>query len=189
MKSTLFKFIILSATTLLLACSAPIKQVIVSPELNIGSSNAYQQKQAQLGFSDLRSSPHIVQILRTGEAAQLYSPQQSLVETVEKSLSSALKANGLQIKPQAANQVDIIIDHALVSVQQDMIKYSAKNQMSVRVVVNNGDGSLTKTFKITGTSNGTLKADLAVLERDFNQQLATLLTQIVQSEELQQFIQ
>ncbi|ASP46787.1 YajG family lipoprotein [Cognaticolwellia beringensis] len=189
MKSTLFTFIILSATTLLLACSTPIKQVIVSPELNIGNSNAYQQKLAQLRFSDLRSSPHIVQILRTGEAAQLFSPQQALVETVEMSLSSALKANGLQIQPQAANQVELIIDHALVSVQQEMVKYSAKSQMNVRVVIDNDQGSLTKAFKITGISNGPLKADLAVLERDFNQQLAKLLTQIVQSEELQQFIQ
>ncbi|AWB58596.1 MULTISPECIES: YajG family lipoprotein [unclassified Colwellia] len=189
MKSTLFKFMLLGTTALLIACSTPIKQVIVSPELNIGSSNAYQQKQAQLGLRDLRTSPHIVQILRTGEAAILYSPQQPIIDTVEKSLSSALKANGLQIKAPAANQVEIIIDNALVSVQQSMMKYSASNQMNIRVVINNSKGTLTKTFKITGTSKGPLKADLAVLERDFNQQLAKLLTQIVQNEELQQFMQ
>ncbi|MFT5812392.1 MAG: putative lipoprotein [Psychroserpens sp.] len=189
MKSTILKFIILSSTTLLLACSSPIKQVIISPELNIASSNAFQQKQVKLRFSDLRSSPHIVQILRTGESAQLYSPQQSLVDIVEKSLTSALKINGLVVQPLAANQVDVIIDNALVSVQQEILKYSASNQMSFRVVINNDKNTLTKAFKITGTSNGPLKADFAVLERDFNQQLAKLLTQIVQNEELQQFIQ
>jgi len=188
MKSTLFKFILLSATTLLFACSTPIKQVIVSPELNIGNSNAFQQKQALLRFSDLRTATQIIQILRIGEATQLYSPQQPIVNTIEKSLISALKANGLLIQPLAANQIEVIIDNALVSVQQEMLKYSANNQMNIRVVINNGQGTLTKSFKITGTSNGPLKADLAVLERDFNQQLTKLLTQIVQSEELQQFI-
>ena len=60
--------------------------------------------------------------------------------------------------------------------------------MDFRVVINNGSGTLTKSFKITGKSNGPLKADIAVLERDFNQQLAKLLTQIVQNQEIQKFI-
>lgn len=189
MKSTIFKFILLCTTALLIACSSPIKQVIVSPELNIGSSNAYKLKQAQISMRDLRSSPHIVQILRTGEAAKLYSPQQPIIETVETALTSALKANGLELKAPAANQVEIIIDNALVSVQQAMLKYNASNKMNIRVVIHNSKGTLSKAFKITGSSNGPLKADLAVLERDFNQQLAKLLSQIVQSEELQQYMQ
>ncbi|MBA6292876.1 hypothetical protein H4J58_04920 [Colwellia sp. MB3u-70] len=189
MKSSVIKVLLLSATSLLFACSAPIKQVIVSPEINVGSSNAFQQKQVQLRFSDLRRSNHVVQILRAGEATQLYSPQQRIVDIVSTALTPALIANGLKIQPLAVNQMDVIIDNALVSVQQQMLKYSASNQMIFRVVVNNGKNTLTKTFKITGTSNGPLKADLAVLERDFNQQLTELLSQIVQSEELQQFIQ
>jgi len=189
MKLSIIKLLVLSATSLLLACSTPIKQVIVSPEINVGSSDAFQQKQVQLRFSDLRRSNHIVQILRADEATQLYSPQQRIVDIVSAALTPALIANGLQIQPLAVNQVDVIIDNALVSVQQQMLKYSANHQMSFRVVVNNGKNTLTKTFKITGTSNGPLKADLAVLERDFNQQLTKLLSQIVQSEELQQFIQ
>ena len=180
---------LLCTTALLIACSSPIKQVIVSPELNIGSSNHYQLKQAQIRMRDLRSSPHIVQILRTGEAAKLYSPQQPIIETVEIALSSALKANGLLLNTPAANQVEIIIDSALVSVQQAMLKYNANSQMNIRVVIHNGKGTLSKTFKVTGTSNGPLKADFAVLERDFNQQLTKLLSQIVQNEELQQFMQ
>ncbi|TWX70387.1 YajG family lipoprotein [Colwellia sp. C1TZA3] len=189
MKSSIINLLFLSAATLLLACSTPIKQVIVSPEINVGSSNAFQQKQVQLRFSDLRRSNHIVQILHTGEATQLYSPQQRIVDVVSAALTPALIANGLQIQPLAVNQVEVIIDNALVSVQQQILKYSASNQMSFRVIVNNGKNTLTKTFKITGTSNGPLKADLAVLERDFNQQLTRLLSQIVQSKELQQFIQ
>jgi len=189
MKSFIIKLLVLSSSTLLLACSTPIKHVIVSPELHLGSSNAFQQKKVQLRVSDLRQASHIVQILRIGEAAQLYSPQQAIVDVVEQSLTSAFKANGLHIKPMAANQVEVIIDNALVSVQQEMVKYSANNQMNFRVVIDNAQGSLTKSFKITGTSNGTFKADIAVLERDFNQQLAKLLTQIVENEELQQFIQ
>tara|TARA_R110000744_G_scaffold187939_2_gene307266 strand:+ start:55 stop:624 length:570 start_codon:yes stop_codon:yes gene_type:complete len=189
MKSHIITLLLLSFITLLFACATPLKQVIVSPDINIASSNAFQQKQVQIRFSDLRSSNHIVEILRIGEAAQLYSPQQTIVSVVEASLTLALKANGLQIQPLAANQVEVFIDNALISVHQDMLKYGASNQMNFRVVINNEQGTLTKSFKVSGTSNGPLKADLAVLERDFNQQLAKLLTQIVQNQELQQFMQ
>jgi uncharacterized lipoprotein len=189
MKSIINKLLILSSTVLVFACSVPVKHVIVSPELNMTSSNAFQQKQVNLRFQDLRPLNHIVQISRLDQAAELYSPQLPLIEVVERELTSALKANGLQIQPLAANQVDVIIDSALVSVQQELLKYSANNLIDFRVVITSGQGTLTKSFKISGNSNGPLKADLPVLERDFNQQLAKLLSQIVQSEELQQFIQ
>ena len=189
MKSAIIKLLILGATSLFFACSSPIKHVIVSPEISIVNSNLYQNKQAQLSFSGLRRSNHIVQILRSNQAAELYSPQQSLVSTVESSLTSALKANGLNVQSLATNQIEVIIDSAMVSVHQELLKYTANNEMNVRVVVNNSQGTLTKAFRITGKSNGPFKADLAVLERDFNQQLATLLTQIVQNDELQSFIQ
>ncbi len=189
MKSVIAKYLLIISTALLLACSAPLKHVIVSPELNLGSSNAYQQKQVQISFSDLRRSNHIVQILRIDQAAELYSPQQPIVNVVEKTLTSALKAHGLEIQPLAVNQVEVIIDSALINVQQELLKYVASNEIDIRVVINNGKSTLTKSFKITGKSNGPFSADIAVLERDFNQQLAKLLSQIVQSEELQAFIQ
>ncbi len=188
MKSIINKLLILSSTVLVFACSAPVKHVIVSPELKMISSNAFQQKRVQLRFQDLRPLNHIVKISRIDQAAELYSPKLPIIEVVERELTAALKANGLQIQPLAANQVNVIIDSALVSVQQELLKYSASNQINFRVVISNGQSTLTKSFKISGKSNGPFKADLAVLERDFNQQLAKLLSQIVQSEELQQFI-
>ena len=99
-----------------------------------------------------------------------------------------MKKNGLQLQPLAANQFDVIIDNALISVQQELVKYTAHNEIQIRVIAKNGQKTLTKTFKISGNSNGPFKADIAVLERDFNQQLAKLLTQITQNQELREFI-
>ena len=188
MNSKLTQILLIALTTLLIACSSPIKHVIVNPELLITNNNAFQQKQAQISFTDLRRTSHIVQILRDNEAAELYSPQQPLVDIVNASLSTGLKKNGLQLQPMAANQLDVIIDSALISVQQELVKYKAHNQIQIRVIAKSGQSTLTKTFKISGNSNGPFKADIAVLERDFNQQLAKLLTQITQNQELQSFV-
>ncbi len=188
MQSRFLKVSAVTLSLLLTACSTPIKNVIVNPELLATNNNAYQQKQAQISFTDLRRANHVVQVLRTNEAAELYSPQEPLVSIINSALSAGFKANGLQLQPLAANQFEIIIDNALISVQQELVKYKAHNEIQIRVIAKNGQKTLTKTFKITGNSNGPFKADIAVLERDFNQQLTKLLTQITQNKELQQFI-
>ena len=92
------------------------------------------------------------------------------------------------INTQANNAIEIIIDNALVSVQQEMMKYQVNNQLIIRVKVNNGAQTLSNTFKVRGTSEGPLSADIAVLERDFNQQLAQLLAQVINNAEIQHFI-
>jgi len=188
MNSMLTRILLITSMSFLFACSAPIKNIIVSPELAKTNGNAYHQKQVQISFTDLRRANHIVQILRANEAAELYSGQEPLINIINSTLSAGLKANGLQIQPLAANQLEVIIDNALISVQQELVKYKANNEIQIRVIASNGQGSLTKTFTIKGNSNGPFKADIAVLERDFNQQLAKLLTQITQNQELQQFI-
>lgn len=185
---SILKLLLITSITLLFACSSAIKHVIVNPELLTANTNAYQQKQAQISFTDLRRANHIVQILRSNEAAELYSSQQPLVAIIKKSLSAGLKANGLQLQPLAANQVEIFIDNALISVQQELVKYTANNEITLRVIAKNGQKTLTKTFKISGKSHGPFKADIAVLERDFNQQLAKLLIQVTQNKELHEFI-
>jgi uncharacterized lipoprotein len=188
MQSTLFKLFLITSTTLLFACSTPVKHVIVNPELLTVSTNAFQQKQAQISFTDLRRANHIVQILRTNAAAELYSPQQPLVDIIKKSLSAGFKINGLQLQPLASKQIEVVIDNALISVQQELVKYTANNEITLRVIAKNSNKTLTKSFKISGNSNGPFSADIAVLERDFNQQLAKLLNQITQNRELRAFL-
>ena len=188
MQSTLLKLILFTSITLLFACSAKVKHIIVTPELSVSSNNAYQQKQAQINFTDLRRSNRIVQILRIDEAAELYSPQEPLVDIINSSLSAGFKSSGLQLQPLASNKIEVFIDNAIISVQQELLKYIANNEIVMRVVVKSGQKTLTKTFKISGQSNGPFNADIAVLERDFNQQLTKLLTQITQNDELRAFI-
>ena len=69
-----------------------------------------------------------------------------------------------------------------------MMKYQVNNELVIHVKVNNGEQTLSNTFKVRGTSEGPLSADIAVLERDFNQQLTKLLTQIISNVEIRNFI-
>ncbi|AOW77956.1 hypothetical protein A3Q34_14555 [Colwellia sp. PAMC 20917] len=185
----------LAATTLLLvltACANKPTYVVIAPDLSINNSassqSAYQNKQASLTVTDLRSAQHVVQVLRKDEAAEVYSSQQPLNRIIEETLAAEFKKQGLDINAQAGNAIEIIIDNGLSSVQQEMMKYQVNNELVIRVTVNNGSQTLSNTFKVRGTSEGPLGADIAVLERDFSQQLTQLLSQVINNIEIQRFI-
>jgi len=182
----------ISLLTLVSACTTKPTHVVISPDLIITNGSAtqakYQNKQASITISDMRSAQHVVQIIREDEAAEVYSSQTSLAKIIEKSLVAEFKKQGLVVIAQANNAIEIIIDNALISVQQEMMKYQVNNELVIRVKVNNGVQTLSNTFKIRGTSEGPLSADIAVLERDFNQQLAQLLAQVINNAEIQHFI-
>jgi uncharacterized lipoprotein len=183
---------VISLLTLVSACANKPSHVVISPDLSItnGTSNQhmYQNKQASITITDMRSAQHVVQIIRKDEAAEVYSSQAPLAKIIEKTLTAEFKKQGLSINTQANNAIEIIIDNALVSVQQKMMKYQVNNQLIIRVKVNNGAQTLSNTFKVRGTSEGPLSADIAVLERDFNQQFAQLLAQVINNAEIQHFI-
>jgi uncharacterized lipoprotein len=185
----------LAATTLLLvltACANKPTYVVIAPDLSINNSassqSAYQNKQASFTVTDLRSAQHVVQVLRKDEAAEVYSSQQPLNRIIEEALAAEFKKQGLDINAQAGNAIEIIIDNGLSSVQQEMMKYQVNNELVIRVTVNNGSQTLSNTFKVRGTSEGPLGADIAVLERDFSQQLTQLLSQVINNIEIQRFI-
>lgn len=185
----------LATTTLLLlvtACANKPTHVVIAPDLsitnNISSQSSYQNKQASLKIIDMRSAQHVVQILRKAQAAEVYSSQQPLAIIVEQTLSTAFKKQGLLLASQAKNDIEITIDNGLVSVQQELLNYKVNNELVIRVKINNGEQTLSNTFTIRGNSKGPLNADIAVLERDFNQQLAKLLTQIINNVDIKNFI-
>ncbi|MFT5295873.1 MAG: putative lipoprotein [Colwellia sp.] len=185
----------LATTTLLVlltACANKPTHVVIAPDLSItnnpSNQTEYQNKQASITVTDIRRAQHVVQILKEDEAAEIYSSQQPLSNIIKQTLISEFKKQGLAINAQASNAIEIIIENSLISVQQEMIKYQVNNELVIHVKVNNGEQTLSNTFKVRGTSEGPLSADIAVLERDFNQQLTKLLTQIISNVEIRNFI-
>jgi len=175
-------------TFILSACANQPNQVIISPELVSPKAAIYQTQQANLTVTDMRAGNHIVQVLRIDEAAKLFSSRQPLDSIINTAVSKHLNAQGLELTLSEGTKIEIIIDNALISVQQEMMKYKVNSEIVLRFVIQSGDKTLTNTFRNRGNSNGALTADVAVLERDFNQQLSALLTQALSNADVQQFI-
>lgn len=175
-------------STLLVACGSTPSSVIIAPQFYTPTQNVYQNQAVQLNITDLRRQHHVIQILKNEEAAKLYSPANDLASTLNNSLTTEWQKQGLAVDEFANITLAVYVDAALVSVQQETIKYQANSEIRLRVEIKKGEKTLTNHFKSKGASNGPLFADVAVLERDFNQQLGKVITEILSNDEIQQFI-
>lgn len=176
------------AIGLLVSCSSTEHhQLIVAPSL-IGKLPESYQQLAKLATVDLRAQSHLVQIQRAGEAAKLYSSQTGLTDVLQPLLTQAFEQQGLQFTDDAPVKIKLAIDKALITVNQDLMRYSANNHIVLRFIIDKAEQTLTKSFSSNGSSEGPLTADIAVLERDFNQQLSNLLMQALTDAEIQSFI-
>jgi uncharacterized lipoprotein len=174
-------------TFLLGGCASAPSHLIVAPEIIAPSVSQPVAQQATVNVIDMRTANHIVQILREGEAATLLSSQERLEDIIKNSLSKHWKQQGLTIQNNATNSINIAIEKSVISVEQETLSYQVQTEIVLKVSVNNGIQTLTSTFRNRGNSEGPFKADIAVLERNFNQRLANLLQQILANEKINRF--
>ncbi len=177
----------------LIACSNAPNHLIVAPEINLPTTNIFANKQAKLTVTDMRTSNHIVQILKEGEAATILASQERLESIIQSTLASNWQKQGLPLSNTTQNDIkqnniEISIEKAVVSVKQSTMSYKTQSEIVLQVKIDNGQQTLTNTFKSRANSEGALKADIAVLERDFNQNLTRLLKQILDSKDIKAFI-
>ncbi|NQY86956.1 MAG: hypothetical protein HRT51_04265 [Colwellia sp.] len=173
---------------ILSGCANAPSHLIIAPEMITLSENQHINQQATLNVVDMRTANHIVQILRTGEAATLFSAQDRLEDIIKKSLSKHWQQQGLTIQTSAVNTINIAIEKAVISVTQETMSYQVQTEIVLKVTINNSVQTLTSTFKNRGNSKGPFQADVAVFERNFNQRLANLLQQILANEKINNFL-
>ncbi len=180
---------------ILFACASSPTHLIITPDVQITNTVQYLNTQVELNITDMRTSNHIVQILRKDKAATLLSAQEALDSIIKNSLVIQWKKQGILFTANKddlsfnGKKINIIIRKALVSVKQDMLRYKADTEIIMDVSVKSGNQTLTSTFKNNANSEGPLQADIAVLERDFNQNVGSVLYQILKSADVSRFIQ
>jgi len=168
-------------------CASSPTHLIIAPDLMTQSNVYYHNKQATLSINDMRTAAHIVQIMHEDEAATLFSSDVAIENTIKQTLTTAFTKQGLKFSETANNKIRISIDKAIISVSQNTLNYQSQTEIILTVSLDNGEQTLTTTFNNRGNSKGPFKADIAVLERNFNQRLANLLSQILISEQLHAF--
>ncbi|WP_286265216.1 YajG family lipoprotein [Thalassotalea atypica] len=175
-------------SAVLIACGSTPSSIIIAPQVYAPIQSLYHNQSVQLSITDLRRQHHVIQVLKKDQAAKLYSPANDLASILNQSLTTEWKNQGLAVNDFANITMNVYIDAALVSVQQETVKYQANSEIRLRIEINKAEKTLTNHFKSKGSSNGPLFADVAVLERDFNQQLGKVIAEILSNNDIQHFI-
>jgi uncharacterized lipoprotein len=181
-------FVIAFTIIAISACASSPKKMVISPQIIDTKSNIYSGKATQVNVTDLRPNSHIVAIHREGEAIKLISANTHLDNIINDLYKKSLSKNSLAVNDSALNNIELIINTAEVHVYQELMKYKTTSQVTLTAKITSNEKTLTKTYNNKGNSEGVLTADLAVLERNFNQQLGNLIMQVVNDNEIVQFI-
>jgi len=172
----------------IVGCSAVPTHLIVSPQVNLSPSNQLLGKETQLNVVDMRTSPHIIQILEKDEPAFILSSEKRLEEIIQGVLAKQWQGQGLSITTTANNKMTVTIEKAIISVDQESVSYSTQSEIIITVSVDNTKQTLTNRFKNRAHSEGALNADIAALEAEFNQHLSSLIKQILISKDIKTFL-
>ena len=186
--TTLKSILLTSFFIAITSCSTAPTHLIVSPQVYLSPSNKLSEKRAQLTVVDMRTSTHIVQILEKNEAAIILSSEQRLEDIIQATLSKEWQNQGLFLVEGAKNKITLTIEKAVISVDQQSVNYTTQSEIILKVTIDNTKQTLTSNFKNRAHNEGPLHADIAALEREFNQHLSTLIKQVILSKDIQVFL-
>lgn len=183
------KFIPVVLSILLIAgCANEPTAITLNPTVTNQSGQIYKNLSAKISVNDLRSTAHIVELLSAEDPSTLIGTTSSLREVLVTKFSSEMTSQGINVADKSDIQVEFNVERARTYVNQDVLDYRANTIIKLKVKVENPVQTLSKTFTLRATTRGALTADIDELQRDFNVQLAKLILQVLEDQQLQSFI-
>lgn len=164
-------------------CAQAPKPFILAPAQQTTASNLALIPQLQV--QDMRQAKYLIKVTHSDGEIELIHTKQAPANVIEQALNTRLIQKSVDLSGWNY-QVSIAKLH--VEVAQHSLKYESNSNIILQVNLTNEKTTLTKNFKRQGTSHGPLRADQAVLEREFNIMLGQVLNDITNDAELNRLI-
>lgn len=170
--------------TLLLAlilsgCQSTPTSVVLNPQLDASPSGAAVQLQVR----DQRAHNYIMRVNSSEDSAEFATADPSLASLI----STALGERWV-ISETADAKLEVIIRDALLVIKQGSLRHDTEHTLSLQTKLTTPSTDFEKTFSGNRTSNGPLRADRVRVSREFEELLATVLSEIANDEALNRHI-
>jgi len=182
------RLIVLSLILLVSACAKPPTTMVVAPSFVPTQQPSQDRGPLDLQVIDNRGYRHVLHLTGSNEPQNLINASQQPQALVNESFEQQLKQQGFWFSPTANNNITVNIEQMLISLSQHSFKYTSTSNIVLSVDISNGEQTLNKQYKASGQSHGPFTADIAVLERIFNQQLSKLILEITRDPQIQQYL-
>lgn len=173
---------------LISACANQPTEIKLQPQVVNIQSQVYQTQSAKISVADNRHSGHLVEVLTNNEESKLIKSTKPLKSVLNSQFRKELTTQGLSFNKDATVSLQFNVERARTYINQDVFDYRANTIIKLKVNVENPKQTLSKTFTLRATSRGPLTADIDEIQQDFNIQLAKIIIQVLEDEQLQNFI-
>lgn len=189
MRNTMFKkvFFILSIFMVTACVNAPT-EIKLQPQVVNTQGKVYQTQSAKMSIVDNRHSTHLVEVLTNNEKSKLINSATPLKSVLNSQFKKELSDQGLNFNNDSVVSVQLNVERARTYINQDIFDYRANTIIKLRVNVENPEQTLSKTFTLRATSRGPLTANIDQIQQDFNIQLSKIIIQVLEDDQLQNFI-
>ncbi|WP_371188470.1 YajG family lipoprotein [Thalassotalea maritima] len=172
----------------LFACAQEPSKINLNPIVKMDANKVYQQLNTKVSVYDLRKTAHVVEVLSANKPSVYINANGSLSSVLNSQFSEQLMSQGLTLGEGDDLLLQFQVERARTYVNQDVLDYRANTIIKLKVEAENAKQTLSKTYTLRATTRGALTADIDELQRDFNQQLGKIIVQVMQDQQLQQFI-
>jgi uncharacterized lipoprotein len=138
---------------------------------------------------DTREASFVVRFNEKGKTPRLVSASEPIRQQLDKLFRNGMIKAGYVIDPAARNSVQFQLNYLLADVTDTTFSFESKTRLVINVLAKNSQQEFTKTYNANGYLKGPLSPDFATLELDITKLVDKLTTEILNDEELHQFIQ
>ncbi|GGP52693.1 YajG family lipoprotein [Shewanella saliphila] len=184
-------FLPILLSSLLLTACASYEPTHVGLNPTLGAVNL----QTELDFPvkvetiDTREASFVVRFNDPDTTPRLVSTSEPVRQQLDKLFRDGMIRAGYVVDPAASTSVQFQLNYLLADVTDSTFSFESNTRLVINVLAKNAQQQLTKSYNANGYLKGPLSPDFATLELDINQLIDKLTTEILNDEELHQFIQ
>ncbi|MDP5146209.1 YajG family lipoprotein [Shewanella sp. ULN5] len=184
------KIILTVLSILLLSACASNEPTHIALNPTLGAVSLHTNNDTAISFEmvDTRSKNFIVQFDQAPKPPRLVSASEPVRVQLDALFRAGMRKAGYVIDPAASKQVQFQLEYLLTDVTDNTMNYEAKTRLVINVKATNLRQEFTKSFSGNGYLKGAFSPDFATLELDINKLIDKLTTEILNDDELHQFL-
>jgi uncharacterized lipoprotein len=182
------RLLLLTCLFLLFGCAKQPVIANLNPRLGEQAAGIYKGGlSATIIGKDARKSEEVV-IFMNDEPASRLANVSAPKDLISARLTTGLRDQGLAIEPSSPVRLKFDINELLVRVTHQKMLYTAEGKTHIVLNVENRGAVFTRVYKREANKDSATRPDLPDLEGMLNTQLADIMQQIIQDEEIRQLI-
>ena len=184
------KSLLLLAALILGGCATHWPETaLLNPQVIPSNQQYYSGNRITMEGVDKREAAYVFSIKKKEKAPVLVnSSSQPLNNLLAEKLAEGLRSQGLEVGNSGTTNLTLAISTAAVTVEEKTFTYVTKSKVSLQVIADFQGNKLTKQFNMSSSKEEPGEPTMADLESTLNQQLGSVLQQIMADEALRGYL-